>query len=56
MAYELSRLLGELTDRHGLGSCVADAWDKMEDVIGMLEPDEDEAPRLRLVVRDGVRS
>lgn len=55
MAYELSRLLGELTDRpeHGEGSCVADAWDRMEDVIGMLEPAEDEMPRLRLVVRDG---
>jgi hypothetical protein len=54
MAYELSRLLGELTERpeHGPGSCVEDAWDRMEDVIGMLEPDEDEVPRLRLVVRD----
>jgi hypothetical protein len=55
MAYELSRLLGELTARpeHGRGSCIEDAWDRMEDVIGMLEPDEDEAPRVRLVFRDG---
>ena len=55
MAYEISRLLGELTDRpeHGPGSRVADAWDRMEDVIGMLEPDEDEVPRLRLVFLDG---
>jgi hypothetical protein len=54
-AYELSRVLGELTDRpeHGEGSCVADAWDRMEDVIGMLEPEEDEPPRVRLVFRDG---
>jgi hypothetical protein len=55
MAYELSRLLGELTYRpeHGEGSCVADAWDKLEDVIGMLEPDEDAAPRVRLVIVGG---
>ena len=52
MAYELHRLLGELFDRpeHGPGSCVEDAWNRMDDVIGMLEPDEsdpDEKPTLR---------
>lgn len=43
MAYELHRLLGELFDRpeHGPGSCVEHAWNCMDDVIGMLKPDED---------------
>jgi hypothetical protein len=43
MAYELHRLLGELNDRpeNGEGSCVEDAWNRMDDVIGMLEPEED---------------
>jgi hypothetical protein len=49
MAYELHRLLGDLNDRpeNGEGSCVEDAWNRMDDVIGMLEPEEDlpEAPR-----------
>jgi hypothetical protein len=55
MAYELHRLLGELNERpeNGEGSCVDDAWDRMDGVVGMLEPDEpdEEAPRrnLRLV-------
>jgi hypothetical protein len=42
MAYELHRLLGELCElpENGEGSCVADAWDRMDDVIGMLEPDD----------------
>jgi hypothetical protein len=53
MAYELSRLLGELTEQHGAGSRVEDAWDRMEDVIGMLEPDGGDCPRLRLVISDG---
>jgi hypothetical protein len=45
-AYELHRLLGELYERpeHGPGSCVEDAWNRKDDVIGMLEPDE--TPRL----------
>jgi hypothetical protein len=52
MAYELHRLLGELNDRpeNGEGSCVEDAWNRMDDVIGMLEPDEpdpDEKPTVR---------
>jgi hypothetical protein len=45
MAYELHRLLGDLYDRPspdgGPGSCVEDAWNRMDDVIGMLEPEED---------------
>jgi hypothetical protein len=56
MAYELHRLLGELNERpeNGEGSCVEDAWDRMDGVVGMLEPDEpdseDEPTRkLRLV-------
>jgi hypothetical protein len=51
MAYELSRLLGELSDRsaHGRGSCLEAAWDRTEDVIGMLEPRQSDVPRLRLV-------
>lgn len=59
MANELFQLLGELYDlpMHGPGSCVADAWGRMEDVIAMLEPelpaegDPDVPPvrRLRLV-------
>jgi hypothetical protein len=40
MAYELHRLLGELYGRSegGPGSSVEDAWNRMDDVIGMLEP------------------
>ena len=43
MAYELHRMLAELNDRpeNGEGSCVEDAWNRMHDVIGMLEPGED---------------
>ena len=45
MAYELHRLLGDLYDRPspngGPGSPIEDAWNRMDDVIGMLEPDED---------------
>jgi len=62
MAYELHRLLGELNDRpeNGEGSCVEDAWDRMDDVIGMLEPEEpdDEKPTvrsLRVVGNSGAR-
>ena len=42
MAHELHRLLGELYDtpEGGPGSCIEDAWDRMDDVIGMLEPVE----------------
>lgn len=55
MAYELHRLLGELCDlpEHGPGSSVADAWDRMDDVIGLLEPVslppeyDDEKPTVR---------
>jgi hypothetical protein len=55
MAYELSRLLGELSNRpaHGRRSCLEAAWDRTEDVIGMLEPRESELPRLRLVIQGG---
>jgi hypothetical protein len=44
MAQQLYDLLGELHDLpvNGPGSCVADAWDRMDDVIGLLEPDEPE--------------
>jgi hypothetical protein len=63
MAYELHRLLGELNDRpeNGEGSCVEDAWNRMDDVIGMLEPvepDPDERPtrrNLRLLQNTKVR-
>jgi hypothetical protein len=42
MAYQLHHLLGELYDRPegGPGSPIEDAWNRMDDVIGMLEPDE----------------
>jgi hypothetical protein len=45
MAYELHKLLGELYDRpeNGEGSCVEFAWDLLDEVIGYLEPFEDEA-------------
>jgi hypothetical protein len=51
MAQQLFDLLGELHDlpENGPGSCVADSWDWMEDVIGMLEPDEPDESRLRIV-------
>ena len=59
MAYELQRFLEQLKNRpeHGEGSCVEDAWERMDDVVGMLEPDdpepEDKSPRaLRLLVTD----
>lgn len=46
MAYELQALLGELNDRpeFGEGSPVWDALDRMEDVIGLLEPEDDWPP------------
>ena len=54
MAYELHRLLGELYDRPegGPGSSVEDAWNRMDDVIGLLEPiqlppEYDEKPTVR---------
>jgi hypothetical protein len=42
-----TRLLGELYDRPegGPGSCVEDAWNRMDDVIGMLQPVEEEPDR-----------
>ena len=41
MAYELHRLLGELCEQpqNGRGSCTEAAWDSMDSVIEMLEPD-----------------
>jgi hypothetical protein len=43
MAYELRCLLGEVNGRpeNGAGSAVEDAWNRMEDVIGLLEPPDD---------------
>lgn len=40
MARELSSLLGELNKlaENGDGSSVDDAWNRMDDVIGLLEP------------------
>lgn len=57
MSHELQRLLEELCllPEHGPESCVGDALERMDDVIGMLEPVEptqdDGIPsrRLRLV-------
>lgn len=42
MACELHRLLGELCElpQNGRGSCLEAAWDSMDDVITMLEPEE----------------
>jgi hypothetical protein len=42
MAYELHWLLGKLYDHaeHGPGSCVEEAWDRMDEVIAALEPEE----------------
>jgi hypothetical protein len=44
MAYELRRLLGEIKDlpENGAGSAVEDAWNRMEDIIGLLEPPRDD--------------
>jgi hypothetical protein len=55
LAYELSRLLGELSDRSKLRrrSYLEAAWDRTEEVIGTLEPAENGVPRLRLVIQDG---
>ena len=57
MAYELHRLLGELNDRpeNGEGSCIEQAWDLMDGVIGYLEPVENESQDVRRL-REGVRS
>lgn len=53
MAYELHRLLGELNDRpeNGEGSCIEQAWDLMDGVIGYLEPEELASDGLRDVSR-----
>jgi hypothetical protein len=39
-ANELHNLLGEICDQpqHGLGSCVEQAWDLMDDVVWYLDP------------------
>lgn len=41
MACELHRLLGELCEQpqNGRGSCMEAAWDGMDEVISMLEPE-----------------
>jgi hypothetical protein len=41
MAHELYALLGEIFDRpeHGVGTCVEAAWDKVDEVIWLLDPD-----------------
>ena len=51
MAWELHQLLGQLNDRpeHGAGSCVEFAWDLMDQVIGYLEPEAWDPPRLSLI-------
>src|SRR5579862_3769260 len=45
MACQLHELLEELKDQpgHGPGSCVEDAWERMYDVVVMLEPAEEPA-------------
>ena len=42
MAIELQRLLGELCDlpENGPGSAIDDAWNRMDDVVEMLEPQD----------------
>jgi len=42
MALELHRLLGELCDlpENGPGSALDDAWNRMDDVVEMLEPQD----------------
>lgn len=42
MAIELRGLLGELCDlpENGPGSAIDDAWNRMDDVVEMLEPQD----------------
>jgi hypothetical protein len=41
IAHELHSLLGEICDRpeHGVGTCVEAAWDRMDEVLWLLDPD-----------------
>lgn len=60
MAYELHRLLGDLSDlpENGAGSAVEGAWNLMDDVIGLLEPvrpERDDNPTRRLRAASGMR-
>jgi hypothetical protein len=58
MACELRRLLGELCQQpgNGAGSCVEDAWERMDDVIGMLEPEDEELGEDRRPTREERRA
>jgi hypothetical protein len=58
LAYMLHDVLGQLFDlpENGPGSPAEQAWDLCDDIIGYLEPDdEDDTPRARLRVVGGTQ-